>query len=301
MSALNYYIDLTPDRHHCPANMEPTAVRRVLLCDDCAAKIRDELSLDYVDPIKHTKLQRLRCDHCLKNGFGEPATSIDLTAAELDPRMAAIDRAAGAIDSFMDRLDEISNPELFNELKAERVEVERLTAALTSANADRDRLALRLAEELRKNETLSFHLKGARDWADDVAADYTQAKENVVRFEAAWDLAMRENGELRTQLIMERARALVKAPDPASSESERMATARHTNDGVGDVGMLGLSHGDYRLVLDLIGAGHRGAAQLVILNSLATPSGSEASPTNRGEVDEADPTAKPGAAAGELS
>lgn len=55
-----------------------------------------------------------------------------------------IERAATALDTFMDKLDEIAAPDLYREVVSLRSEVERLTTALAAANADRDRLAQQL-------------------------------------------------------------------------------------------------------------------------------------------------------------
>lgn len=304
MSALNYYIDLTPDRHHCPANMDPTAIRRVLLCDDCAAKIRDELSMDYADPIKHKKMQSLRCDYCHKNGFGDPATSVDLNTADVDPAMAAIDRAAGTLDKLMDTLDEISNPALFGELKDTRLELATREAELKEA---RQVIAAR-DDEIRR---MRSELNGARNYADDVAGELGQAKQDVARFEAAWSQAMTDLGDVKRrhdqflkvfdgmvdlgatlgrinseldQLRLAMFKALTAAmaaaptapaptdaPDPASPKPASVATDPATEGGEVDEGSFWarpMSDVAYLKARKLYDAGDISGAQRVILDDL---------------------------------
>lgn len=247
---------------------------------------------------------------------------------------AAIDRAAGAIDSFMDTLDEIANPALFSELKATRIALETREAELTEAHkiiAARD-------EEIR---LMHSQLSGARNYADDVEVDLSQAKEDVARFEASWNQAMTELGDLKRrhdqflkvfdgmvdlgatlgrinseldQMRLAMFKALTAAmsvapgstqpPDPAAPAPASVATAPITVTGEVDEEHFWarpMSDVAYLAARKLYDAGDIAGAQRVILEDLIAQNRDKslewgkASPTAAGDALEADPTTETGA------
>ncbi len=321
-AAIRFYIDLTPDSRHCPPGLQLGDTRIIILCDDCAASIRDDLSMDYAREDAHARNQHLLCSKCMRNGFGEPATRTDLKAADIVCEEPRADLESDLIRAHMERsrkYDEafaalfVPAPTMLEELRA-NIESD-LAEAWSEAKRFEAQWELALHEiaglkaerDALRNRWQSTDVLDAIDGVMDLAYDQ-QAEIELVwagrreqwRKGIAADIAT-------VQRVLDEQRALAN-PDPASPAPASVATAPITVTGVVDEEHFWarpMSDVAYLAARKLYDAGDIAGAQRVILEDLIAQNRDKslewgkASPIETGDALEADPTTETGAAAGD--